>query len=245
MLIKYLLNGKTIDLTSDIIKIQSDNFSVDETGKAKATAGEIGGFNLTSDKLNSELYSKYAYSQTDLDKIRDSIMGTITLTQEEQELYDVDGDGEITAVDYMMIGNYISTGTSQENPGEVAWTNGDVFKTFVIKDGTGDTIINLNAFRNYIKILFGDIITVGRINAGNIQGGTVTVTPVANTPTSIDIMFDTEFDIIPNVNATAITAVPGTKVTGIGVSNITETGFTLWVTRNNNTDTIVNWTAIG
>lgn len=234
-----------MDFTADDMSIQSDDFSVDNKGKIKATAGEIGGFNMTADKLNSELYSKYAYSQTDLDKIRDSIMGTITLTQEEQELYDVDGDGEITAVDYMMIGNYIATGTSQENPGEVAWSNGDVFKTFVIKDGTGDNIINLNAFRNYIKILFGDIITVGRINADNIQGGTVTVTPVANTPTSIDIMFDTEFDTIPDVNATAITAVPGTKVTGIGVSNKTKTGFTLWVTRNNNTDTIVNWTAIG
>ena len=35
MLIKYLLNGKEINLTSDNISIQSDNFIVDENGKVK------------------------------------------------------------------------------------------------------------------------------------------------------------------------------------------------------------------
>lgn len=245
MLIKYLLNGKTLDLTSDIIKIQSENFSVDETGKVKATAGEIGGFITTTDEFSSNINAENDFSEEDLTKIMNYLMGTGTLTAEELIKYDVYKDGNIDARDYMMISNYIDTGISKSSPGKVTFSNGDVFNTFTIKDGTGTDLINLNAFESYIKELKSNSIATGRINAGNIQGGTVTVTPVANTPTSIDIMFDTEFDIIPNVNATAITAVPGTKVTGIGVSNITETGFTLWVTRNNNTDTIVNWTAIG
>lgn len=245
MLIKYLLNGKTLDLTSDIIKIQSENFSVDETGKVTATAGEIGGFTTTADSFSSDIYSEYDFTEEDLTKIQNYIMGTGTLTDNELNLYDVYKEGNVDIRDYVMISNYIYTGITKSTPGKVTWSNGDVFNTFTIKDGTGTDVINLNALESYIKELRANSITTGRINAGNIQGGTVTVTPVANTPTSIDIMFDTEFDIIPNVNATAITAVPGTKVTGIGVSNITETGFTLWVTRNNNTDTIINWTAIG
>lgn len=244
MLIKFLLNGKTIDLTSDIIKIQSESFSVDETGKVKATAGEIGGFTTTENEFSSDLYSAYVYSQTDLDKIRDYIMGTVTLTAEEIELYDVDKNGIVDSVDFMMLSLYIGTNTSQENPGKVSWTNGDVFNTYTIKDGTGETIVNLNAFRNYIKTLFSKSITTERINAGNIQAGIVTMTPVANEPTSIDIVFDTEFSEVPKIVATPNSAVPGTKVTGIGVTERTTEGFTLWVTRTNNTATSIMWIAI-
>ena len=159
-LIKYLLNGKTIDLTGDNIVIKSDNFSVDETGKVTATSGEIGGFTTTANEFSSELYSSYAYSRTDLDKIRDYILEEITLTEEEIELYDVDKNGIIDAVDYMMINNYIATGTSAETPGEVKWTNGDVFNTFTIKNGTGERIVGLNAFRSYIKYLDANIISL-------------------------------------------------------------------------------------
>ena len=244
MLIKYLLNGKTIDLTSDIIKIQSNNFSVDETGRVTATAGEIGGFTTTDSQLSSKLYSSYAYSQTDLDKIRDAIMGTIELTPEEFELYDVDGDGEIKAVDYMMVGNYINTGTSQDNPGEVIWNNSDVFKTFTIKDGTGETIVNLNAFRNYIMTLFSDSINTGRINADNIQFGTVNITPKANTPTSVSVDFYKPFSSEPTVVIAPMSSVPGTTVLGTGVANITETGFDAVVTRTNTTTTVLCWIAV-
>ena len=160
MLIKYLLSGKTIDLTGDNIVIKSDNFSVDETGKVTATSGEIGGFTTTANEFSSELYSSYAYSQTDLNKIRDYILEKITLTQEETELYDVDKNGVVDAVDYMMINNYIATGTSSETPGEVKWTNGDVFNTFTIKNGTGERIVGLNAFRSYIKYLDANIISL-------------------------------------------------------------------------------------
>ena len=167
MLIGLVLGGLIINLSGQDIIITSDDFSVDSTGKMFARSGTIGGFDITANELNSDLYSSYAYSQTDLDKIRDYIMGTITLTEEELELYDVDKNGVVNIIDYMMIGNYISTGTSQDNPGKVSWSNGNVFNTYTIKDGTGEQVVNLNAFRSRIKNIDVDQLSIGGKNIAN------------------------------------------------------------------------------
>ncbi|MFD0429415.1 hypothetical protein ACFQ60_22320 [Streptomyces zhihengii] len=45
---------------------------------------------------------------------------------------------------------------------------------------------------------------------------------------------------------TAATAVPGgAGVTGVGATNVTSGGFTLWVTRANTTPTALYWMVIG
>lgn len=235
ILIKYLLNGKTIDLTGDNIVIQSDNFSVDETGKVTATAGEIGGFTTTASEFNSDIYSEYDFTEEDLAKIQRYIMEEITLTPEEIAVYDVYKDGVVDARDYMMIKNYIGTGISKSNPGKVTISNGDVFNIYTIKDGNGNDIVNLNAQECYIQ----------RLRVGNIQSGVESINPEANTPTSVNVEFSNEYSSPPVVVATPVTTVPGKTVTGVGVNNITTTGFTLWVTRTNTTETSVNWIAIG
>jgi hypothetical protein len=39
--------------------------------------------------------------------------------------------------------------------------------------------------------------------------------------------------------------VPGSQVTGVGVTSVTASGLTVWVTRTNTTATTVNWLVIG
>ena len=123
---------------------------------------------------------------------------------------------------------------------KVELTNGDVFNILTIKNGLGEDIINLNVQESYIQNL-----QVKQLRTGNIQSGTEIIEPVANTPTSIEVQFANEYKSAPVVVATPVSAVPGTKITGVAVSNITTTGFTLWVTRTNDTATSVNWIAIG
>lgn len=78
-----------------------------------------------------------------------------------------------------------------------------------------------------------------------MASGTVNITPVANTPTSIGITFPAgRFASAPVVTVTAATTVPGTQVTGVGVSNITSSGCDIFVTRTNTTVTIMNWMAV-
>ena len=164
MPIKFLLNGKTIDLTADETTIDSDNFSVDKTGKVKATSGEIGGFDMTADSFSSKIYSEYDFTEEDLIKIRNYMMETGTLTEDELALYDVYKDGVVDARDYMLISHYIASGITKELPGKVTLTNGDVFNTFTIKDGIGEDLVNLNAFESKIKSLKVENLNVNGID---------------------------------------------------------------------------------
>lgn len=88
----------------------------------------------------------------------------------------------------------------------------------------------------------------GRIHYKNgllIQWGTVTITPVANTPTSSPITFPIAFDSSPSIHVSALSTVAGTSVLGIGHSSDTATGTDLYVTRTNTTGTVVRWLAVG
>ena len=68
----------------------------------------------------------------------------------------------------------------------------------------------------------------------------------ANKPSYVDVVFPSgTFTDTPRVVATPVTSVPGTSILGVGVSEISKTGFTLYVTRANTASTSVDWIAIG
>lgn len=115
-----LISGGDLNLTSNTITISSDNFNVDIngnlqcsnaeiSGKVTADSGEINGFKLETNEtygtrfLVSNAYPKVSYSHADVVKIDDYLRGTGTLTPEEIEIYDVDGDGEVTSDDLFAI----------------------------------------------------------------------------------------------------------------------------------------------
>lgn len=91
----------------------------------------------------------------------------------------------------------------------------------------------------------GNVSIDGTLSAGNIQVGRTTITPVPNTPTSFNVTGLTLKGSPVRVVASASTSVPGTRVTGVGVTNHSATGFTLWVTRTDNTATVIDWIAYG
>lgn len=78
-----------------------------------------------------------------------------------------------------------------------------------------------------------------------VQQGRETITPIApNTPTSVSVVFSTPFPGVPIVIPIMRTGVPGTTVLGVGVTDESTTGFTLWGTRTNTTGIAVGWIAI-
>ncbi|USK72611.1 hypothetical protein [Peribacillus asahii] len=78
-----------------------------------------------------------------------------------------------------------------------------------------------------------------------VARGSVTITPTAaNEPTSASISFGKTFPSNPTVMVTPNTTVPGKTVTGWGMSGVSETGCTLWVTRTNTSATSLHWVAI-
>nr|DAL33404.1 MAG TPA_asm: putative tail fiber protein [Caudoviricetes sp.] len=78
-----------------------------------------------------------------------------------------------------------------------------------------------------------------------IQGGRVSIVPVANKPTMAHVDFPKPFQGQPYVIVTPVTSVPGTNVLGVGATNNTKNGFDAYVTRTNTTETILAWIAIG
>lgn len=58
------------------------------------------------------------------------------------------------------------------------------------------------------------------------------------------VSFHTPFSKPPVVVVSPSSTVPGTTIKGVSVSNITKEGFNIYVTRINETDTIVKWIAI-
>jgi hypothetical protein len=76
-----------------------------------------------------------------------------------------------------------------------------------------------------------------------VESDVVTVTPTANTPTSAPVTFRRPFIRPPTVVVSPLTTGPGTVVTGTSVSDITTTGFNVWLTRINSTATTVQWIA--
>lgn len=87
-----------------------------------------------------------------------------------------------------------------------------------------------------------DLRITGRLKVGNIKNGLTTVTPVANTPTSVAVsgLSLTGAGTIVGL-VTATTSVPGTEVLEASVSGITASGMNVWVYRTNTTPTGMAW----
>ena len=77
------------------------------------------------------------------------------------------------------------------------------------------------------------------------QSGSVRITPVANTPTPVQVTFPTPFPVAPVVVASGYTTAVGDLVKGVSVSDVSTTGFTVWVYRTNSTAFTVAWQAWG
>ena len=104
-------------------------------------------------------------------------------------------------------------------------------------------IVGTNLTVTGTSTLTGNTTVNGVLTAKNRVVGTVTITPsAANTPTSAAVTFpaaltgSTFYGV-----ACAATTVPGTQVTGVGISGESSTGCTIYVTRTNTTATIVRY----
>ena len=88
---------------------------------------------------------------------------------------------------------------------------------------------------------FATVIKGKSISAPNlIQTGSDSITPEeADTVTNKTISFKQAFRGVPKVFITPIEA-----VTGIGVSSVDSTGFTVWLTQSETTETNFNWLAV-
>lgn len=96
----------------------------------------------------------------------------------------------------------------------------------------------------------GDEVTHTNLNAAawtstQMQVGIATVTPIANTVTTLFVTFPTPFTgTTPVVVLTPIDSRPGTEIDGYSVSGITTAGFNIHLLRTNTLTTYISWAAV-
>lgn len=107
--------------------------------------------------------------------------------------------------------------------------------------GTSNNKRVLKAGATAGEIAWGD---VDIVDVNSIQSGTVSITPVANVPTSVTVTFKKTFRAMPIVVATGNSTGPGTTFLGVSVSDETTTSVTIYITRTNAVTTSVRWIAM-
>lgn len=110
---------------------------------------------------------------------------------------------------------------------------------FTVGNGTSDT----DRSNAMVVTEKGDV-QANSFNGHTMQKGTITCSAKANTPTATHVDFPKEMASAPIVLLNPLTAVPGTIFKGCSATNITTTGFDLYVTRTDNGNTSVKWIAI-
>lgn len=153
---KISLEGKTIDLTSDEIIIKSKNFEVDKNGKIKSTSGVIGGFNIGTTQLTSNLSMNHTYTSADVDKVYQTIMGNYAPSSAEKEYLDINGDGSISSIDYAIIRNIVNNGQNANGNFLINTTTSN--KSFKLYRNDGTIGVSLSIFGGYLRQLGSDSI---------------------------------------------------------------------------------------
>lgn len=87
----------------------NENFSIDTDGTFHALEGWIGeNLQVVNGKLIASYTFPHTYTEADKTRVRNIIMGSITPTQEDYDIYDLTRDGEISTMDYITITNCIN-----------------------------------------------------------------------------------------------------------------------------------------
>ena len=140
-----------ISLTSNRIVIDSEYFKLTEDGKITSTGGTIGGYNISDTQLYAETFARYDYTQRDFDKLYAYIRGIGSLTDEEKEKYDVNGDGELDIADVVLMNIIIKYGVTTTNSAKIImqtskdWIGGNAY---IIQDGYGNNKVSLGLQRS-------------------------------------------------------------------------------------------------
>ncbi len=112
-----------------------------------------------------DIESVYNFTEADYIKVRDYIMGEITLTDEELEYYDVNGDGRVTSSDYILIKNMIHTYTMDDVNKIISYANGTTTLTsteLAKYDVNGDGVVDKVDAASILRMIYNYIDTTIR-----------------------------------------------------------------------------------
>lgn len=161
-------NGKgSIAMKSNQFSISSDNFTLTAQGVLTSKAGNIGGWNISVDKLSKTISQKLSFTLADADEAQKYIRhdGNIyTLDAYKYLNYDTNFDGELDITDVVGIIN-IAKGTATKSvTGSVSINANNIIDTILIESSTLKSRTSIGA-----RGVTGKIIAGENIIANNFQ----------------------------------------------------------------------------
>lgn len=164
---KISLTNKNIDLTTDNITINSNNFSVDKNGKITATSGDVGGFSLGKNKFEAKIYTDYNYTETDKITVHNIIMNGTTPTATQLAKYDFNGDGKITASDYVTLSKILKSGVSTTSNGLLTFNTNKAKSTIELYDGNGSRVTYIDLWGSLFDRLYANNASITNLTVDN------------------------------------------------------------------------------
>ena len=187
---------------------------------------------------NSNLFpSQSGNDEYDFDKYL-FIIGNGTDKQHTSECHAVDVDGNAYYAGNVSALSFNGYTIESDIPADAKFTDTNTWRPVVDNLTSSDTDKSLSAAQG--KALKSSIDSI----SASKQIGTVTCSAKANTPTATHVTFPRAMASVPIVLLDPLTAVPGTVFKGCSATNITTTGFDIYVTRTDNGNTSVKWIAI-
>lgn len=133
-------SADAINLKSNRFSMESDYSSINQDGTVDFKGGKIGGWTIGEHSLSCDIVPPYDYSQSDVDRIQQIILGTITPTQEDYEKYDFDKNGSITAYDLGVCNKLVVLNLMNSNPGKLIFDTSDWFNPIKIINSSGEVV---------------------------------------------------------------------------------------------------------
>lgn len=248
---KISIEGKAVNFSTEFSETFGP-FTDDDVTKALKYI--VGNTTLTAEELEKyDLNADGAVTTVDVSLIRRAIKNggyitekgffAIDPTSAKRSIILKDEEGNvITSMGYKGIQTESIGCNSLKSSGEIRG------KAVNIKS---DDDIEESSFSNSIT---GNLIIHGRLDVERlfigsgyripaIKYGSVNITPSApNTPTGIVV--EAVFNNKPIITATPCSTLPGTQVLEVGVQNVTNSSFMIYITRTNTVETTVHWQAI-
>lgn len=193
--IASLINQSAESVTIDASHINlngvvtaNENFKINDDGSFEANKGTIGYLTIQDGVLTATYIKTYTYTNADLTRIQQIIQGTVTPTDDDFEKYDLNGDGVISALDYVRLKKVVDDyeGVVECTVTIDAQDFGNIIK---VETDTGAQPTTIGALAIHVNNLFagqssfdGAVDISGRLTGGSnaVFDGSVTATSFIN-----------------------------------------------------------------
>ena len=156
-------SAKEINLKSNRFSLESDKAKIYKDGTVEFIGGTIGGFELTKNEFKTNISVTRNYTQNDLNKVQQYLLGQATLTNEEIDYYDANGDGTINILDLLLIQKVLSGTDSATVTGTFELNSSSSLKSLKFKDSDGKTTTSVGINGIGTKCISADTISVNDI----------------------------------------------------------------------------------